>query len=38
VETIVLTVLAAVTVLLVFVMGSWHLLESQFLKLKVRFQ
>jgi hypothetical protein len=30
--------LVAGVALLAFVMGSWHLVESQFLKLKVRFQ
>ncbi|WP_175545106.1 acyltransferase [Variovorax sp. OV329] len=38
VEQMLASVAVAVAMLLVFVMGSWHLLESQFLKLKVRFK
>lgn len=37
-EQMLASVVVAVALLFVFVMGSWHLMESQFLKLKVRFQ
>jgi peptidoglycan/LPS O-acetylase OafA/YrhL len=37
-EAMVISIVAAVGLLYVFAMGSWHLMESQFLKLKVRFQ
>ncbi|MDM0045115.1 acyltransferase [Variovorax dokdonensis] len=37
-EAMLISLAAAIGLLLVFVMGSWHLMESQFLKLKVRFQ
>jgi len=38
VQEMLVSTFVAVVVLLAFVMGSWHLVESQFLKLKLRFQ